>query len=166
MEAPEFYNPLRVFRAISPARHESMKLLFPPGNLSKSGNETIRNRNTSFVTEMSEFLSRIREREAENAAARLVCFVSEAKEMAAHSDLTRAPAVSGWFFRYFPSNRDLWKVSGIGLLFIRITSRIQKVCRCIFMPNKLLLNSQPNLCSQLYKFCYENLLWFVKIHKD
>lgn len=115
MEAPEFYNPLRVFRAISPARHESMKLLFPPGNLSKSGNETIRNRNTSFVTEMSEFLSRTREREVENAAtvALLICFASETKEMAAHSNLTRTPAVSGCFFRYFSNNSKHCQSFGI-----------------------------------------------------
>jgi hypothetical protein len=43
-----------VFRAISPASFESMKLLFPLGNLSESRNETIPNRNTYFVTGMSE----------------------------------------------------------------------------------------------------------------
>lgn len=73
------------------------------------------------------FFSRIREREAENAAVRLVCFVSEAKEMAAHSDLTRTPAVSGWFFRYFPSNPgSSEKFRGIVLLFIRITTPVGK----------------------------------------
>lgn len=79
MEASKFYNPLRVFQAISPPRHDSMKLLFPPGNLSESENETIRNRNTSFVTEMSEFLSWIHGWGAEKCR-RLRCLFSPGNE--------------------------------------------------------------------------------------